>query len=109
MAQSVRESTVLCSVVIRSDSRFLFPEAIKKDVWRVHLPGAPEPVTMPARPADHWNAWSALQWAVANYGTKFRLPSVSVRDVTAKEALEELIGIEKGKQGFGKIVFQHPL
>jgi len=89
------DSTALCSVLTRSDGRFLFPKVITKDVWRVQLPGGVGTVTMPASPADHCNAWSALQWAVANYGTKFMLPSVTVRNVTAEEALAELTGIEQ--------------
>ncbi|KAI7758810.1 hypothetical protein LZL87_013187 [Fusarium oxysporum] len=108
-AQSASESSVLSSVVLRRDSKFQMPTAMMKDVFRIHPPGAPEPIILPARPAGHWNAWSALQWAVANYGTKFKLPSVSVLDVTAEEALGELLSVESGKRGFGKIVFQHPL
>ncbi|PVH97745.1 GroES-like protein [Periconia macrospinosa] len=109
LAQSVSESTVLSSVLLRPDRRFQMPVALTKDVWRIHPPGAPGPIVIPARPADHWKAWSALQWAIANYGTTFKLPSVSVLDVTAEEALAELTGVENGKRGFGKIVFQHPL
>jgi NADPH:quinone reductase-like Zn-dependent oxidoreductase len=108
-AQSASESTVLSSVVHRRDSKFLFPVALTKDEVGFHPPGAPEPIIHPARPADHWNAWSALQWAIANYGTKFKLASVSVLDVTADEALRELISVASGKRGFGKVVFQHPL
>lgn len=108
-AQSASDSLVLSSVVLRRDSKFKMPVGMTKDAFRIHPPGAPEPIVIAARPADHWNAWSALQWAVANYGTKFELPSVSVLDVTAEEALGELVGVASGKRGFGKIVFQQPL
>lgn len=108
-AQSASEASVLSSVVLRRDGKFQMPVALTKDVFRIHPPGAPEPIVLPARPADHWNAWSALQWVVANYGTKFNFPSVNVLDVTAGEALEELMSVQSGKRGFGKIVFQHPL
>ncbi|KAI6754771.1 hypothetical protein HG530_012523 [Fusarium avenaceum] len=108
-AQSASESLVLSSVVLRQDIRFQMPVGLKNAAFRIHPPGAPEPIVLPARPADHWNAWSVLQWVVANYGTKFKFPTVSVLDVTAEEALEELIGVASGKRGFGKIVFQHPL
>ncbi|KAK8106547.1 alcohol dehydrogenase [Apiospora kogelbergensis] len=109
MVQSVSESTVLCSVVLRPGSTFQMPVALAKDVWRIHPPDAQEPLRIPARPADHWNAWTVLHWAITNYGTKFKLPSVSVLDVTAEEALGELFRIQNGKRGFGKVVFQHPL
>ncbi|KAF4332440.1 alcohol dehydrogenase [Fusarium beomiforme] len=108
-AQCASESTELASVVLRRDKKFKFPVAMTKDVFRIHPPGAPGPIDIPPRPTDHWKAWSALQWAVANYDTKFKLPSVSVLDVTAEEALKELMNVANGKRGFGKIVLQHPL
>jgi NADPH:quinone reductase-like Zn-dependent oxidoreductase len=109
MAKCTSESTVLCSCIIRDDSRFLFPGAILKNPWTMRYAGSPETTIIPPRPADHWNAWAAPQWAIANYGTNFKLPSVRVLDVTAEEALKELFLSESGKHGYGKVVFRHPL
>lgn len=108
VAQSVGESAVLASSILRQDSRFQMPVATTKDAWRIHLPGAPGPITIPGRPADHWNAWKVLNWAVDNYGTEFTLPSVEVLHVPGEAALAEIVKVENGTRGFGKVVFQQP-
>ncbi|KIL88276.1 hypothetical protein FAVG1_08355 [Fusarium avenaceum] len=108
-AQSASEASVLASVVLRRDGKFQMPVAMTKNDFRIHPVGAPGPIALPSRPADHWKAWGAMQWVVDNYGTKFELPSVSVFDVTAEKALEELMSVQSGKRGFGKVVFQQPL
>lgn len=109
VAQSVSEQTILCSVVLRPGGAFKLPLSMTKDEWTVLPTGAPSPITIPSRPSDHWKAWSVLQWAVAHYGQEFKVPSIHVLDVTAEEALGELMKIQDGKRGFGKVVFKHPL
>lgn len=108
VAQSVEDATVLASVIGRQE-RFKMPVAMTNDDWRIKLPGAVEPISIPARPASHWHAWKALSWVIENYGQMFELPSVRVVDATAEEALEELFSVADGKHGFGKVVLKHPL
>ncbi|RBA12679.1 hypothetical protein FPRO05_04129 [Fusarium proliferatum] len=109
VAQSVGEQTVLCSVVLRPGTAFQLPLSMIKDAWNIHPTGAPGPITIPPRAAAHWNSWSVLQWVITNYGKEFEFPSIHVLDVTAEEALGELMKIQDGKRGFGKVVFKHPL
>lgn len=109
VSQCVGESAALSSVILRPDGKFRMPVATTKDPWRIQPPGAPGPIDIPARPDDHKKAWEALNWAVDNYGKRFELPSVSVLDITAEKAIEELWNVAEGKRGFGKIVFSHPL
>lgn len=109
MAKSVVSSTILCSVIVRDDRRFKMPVATTNEDFRIHPLGAPGPISIPARPADHWNAWKALHWAVDNYSTAFRLPSVDVVNLTAQEALQVLKDVSEGRRGFGKVVLQHEL
>jgi hypothetical protein len=79
MAQGVTVSkAILMSAVMRKETYFLMPFAMTKDEWHVHPPGAPKPDSFPARPEDHWQAWKAVQWAIENYSTKFKLPSVDI-------------------------------
>ncbi|GAB1214761.1 hypothetical protein ATERTT37_003930 [Aspergillus terreus] len=108
VAQCVDSSAVLVSVVLRDDPRFRMPLATTNNPFSIQPPGVPQPISIPARPADHWNAWKALNWAVDNYGKAFKLPAVEALEVTAEEALEEIYKVADGKRGFGKIVFQHP-
>ncbi|KAF3045841.1 hypothetical protein E8E11_006891 [Didymella keratinophila] len=106
--QCVDDSTYLASVVLRKSRRFQFPMATTNTDFRIHSPGAPQPISVPARPDDHWRAWKAVGWAIENYGNGFRLPTVNVLDVTAEEAIDVLINVENGKQGHGKVVFKRP-
>ncbi|KAL0940497.1 uncharacterized protein CTRU02_203260 [Colletotrichum truncatum] len=109
MIQSVSDSVSLASVVLRPGGKFRMPVAGTKDDWKIHVPGSPGPMAIPARPADHWRSWDALKWAVDNYGTAFKLLSVDVLEVTGEEALEATQDVASGKRGFGKVVFRHPL
>lgn len=104
--ECVDDSAVLVPVILRPDKRFQMPVAMTKDAWSIHPRGAPGPISIPARPAGHWNAWSAL--IVDNYDTAFKLPAVDILNVTAEEALEELYKVANGKRGFGKVVLRHP-
>lgn len=108
VSKSVSDSTELASVIL-AEAKFKMPVATTKDAWRIQPPGAPGPIDIPARPADHKRAWEALNWAVENYGKGFELPSVNVLDITAEKAIEELWNVAEGKRGFGKVVFTHPL
>jgi NADPH:quinone reductase-like Zn-dependent oxidoreductase len=108
LLQCVDDSASLVSVLLRKNHRFQFPVAVTNTDFRIHPPGAPHPISIPARPDDHWRAWKAVKWAIANYGSGFRLPSVNVLDVTAEEAIDVLLNVENGKRGHGKVVFKHP-
>ncbi|KAH7115849.1 chaperonin 10-like protein [Dendryphion nanum] len=99
----------LASVIVREDTRFQMPLGMKKDSWTIQPFGVPSPITIPARPEQHWNAWKALLWAVDNYGKEFRLPSVDVFEGKAEEALQELIKVGDGERGFGKLVIRQPM
>ncbi|KAJ4350603.1 hypothetical protein N0V95_004607 [Ascochyta clinopodiicola] len=106
--QTVDESASLASVIFRDDRRFMFPVATTNAAFRIQPPGVPQPIRVPARPDDHWRAWKAVGWAIRNYDAGFRLPSVSVLDVTAEEAIKVLFKVDEGRQGHGKVVFRHP-
>ncbi|EOA88706.1 hypothetical protein ACJQWK_05845 [Exserohilum turcicum] len=108
LIQCVSPSAMLVSVVLRQDKRFRLPMATSNTEFIIRPPGTPAPITIPARAAEHWNAWKALHWIVENYGKEFSLPSVNVLQVTAEEALEVLFAVVDGKRGFGKTVLQHP-
>ncbi|KAM0329503.1 hypothetical protein ACHAQA_004812 [Verticillium albo-atrum] len=61
-----------------------------------------------ARPLEGETIWKAVEWAVANYGTRFRLPSVQVFEGTAEGALAKLE--EVAALGlFGKVVIKQPM
>lgn len=64
LLQCVDDSVSLASVVLRKNRRFLFPVATINTDFRVHPPGAPHPISIPARPDDHWRAWKAVGWAL---------------------------------------------
>ncbi|KAJ4263533.1 hypothetical protein NW762_006352 [Fusarium torreyae] len=106
--QCVDEITKLVFVVLARSERFKIPFAIPKDGWKIHPVGAPEPISIPSRPEDHWNSWKALHWAIDNYGTRFQLPPVEVIKVAPEQALEEIHKVAEGKRGFGKLVIGRP-
>ncbi|KAF3040770.1 hypothetical protein E8E12_009406 [Didymella heteroderae] len=108
LLRCVDDLASLASVVLRKNRRFQFPVATTNNDFRIHPPGAPHPISISARPNDHWRAWKAVSWAITNYGDRFRLPSVNVLDVTAEEAIDILLMVENDQQGHGKVVFKHP-
>ncbi|VUC23931.1 unnamed protein product [Clonostachys rosea] len=103
------EAAILVGIVILKDERFKLPFSLAKDDWRIHVKGHAEPITIPARPDDYWRSWSALQWAVDNYGKSFELPHVEVLEGSAEDVLREVIQVGNLSRGFGKIVARHPL
>ncbi|OGM42365.1 putative alcohol dehydrogenase [Aspergillus bombycis] len=109
MAGCVSDDASLVSVVIQHDPRFKMPFATPNRDVTIRVHGAPQPITIPARPSDYVRAWQALQWAVANYGAGFKFPCVDVVSGTAETALEELQAIGDGRRGFGKMAIEHPL
>ncbi|KAL0935867.1 uncharacterized protein CTRU02_208081 [Colletotrichum truncatum] len=61
-----------------------------------------------ARPEEAARIWTAVEWAVANYGVRFRLPSVRVFEGKAEDALVAMKEIaEPGS--FGKLVIKQPM
>ncbi|KAH7222543.1 chaperonin 10-like protein [Fusarium redolens] len=109
MLQAVSEDTMVVSTVIRESKRFAMPVAVSKVDFVIHPTEAPHPISIPARPADHDKAWKALNWAIENYGTRFRLPPVRVVEDTAEVALEEIKRFVKHGGGFSKISIKQPL
>lgn len=99
----------LVSVTAQKDPRFSIPIAMPSENIRFIIPGLPHPIMIPARKEDHKRAWAAFQWAVNNYGSWFRLPSVDVFQGRAEDALEELKLLADGTRGFGKLALKHPL
>jgi hypothetical protein len=83
--------------------------ATTKDAWQIQPPGTPFPISIPARTADHWTSWYALQRAVANHGSAFKLPSITILDSKAEEVLREIFSVAQGRRGFGEIVIWHTL
>ncbi|KAF1939302.1 NAD(P)-binding protein [Clathrospora elynae] len=108
VAQSVKNSAAILASVVKFDEGFQMPLALIKDGFHVHPLGAPHPISIPAQPERHWRAWEGFQWAVKNYGTKFKLPSVEVFDGTAEDALQEIIKVGGEGRGFGKLVIRQP-
>ncbi|KAL6705101.1 hypothetical protein ACN47E_007360 [Coniothyrium glycines] len=107
MLKAVDKSTI-CSCVTRFDPPFKMPIATKNQDFRIQPLGAPHPIGIPANPESHWNAWEALKWAIANYGSGFKLPSVESVSATPEEAIEILKSVAEGKRGFGKVALKHP-
>ncbi|KAF5983624.1 ToxD-like protein [Fusarium bulbicola] len=107
--KAVAEDTVIASTVLRDDKRFKMPFAQPKIDFVVQPPGAPHPISIPARPADYTRAWEAFRWAIENYGKKFRLPPVRVVEGTAEDALEEIKRFVKHGGGFSKVSIKQPL
>jgi NADPH:quinone reductase-like Zn-dependent oxidoreductase len=109
VASCASHDAILVSVVVQKDRRFRMPLAVTDEDVTLRIPGVPHPITIPARKEDHQRALTALQWAIENYGSRFRLVSVDVFKGRAEDALEELkILAEKGR-GFGKLAIMHPL
>lgn len=108
MLKAVEKSTI-CACVTRFDPPFRMPVAMTNMDFRIQPKGAQHPISIPARPEDHWRAWKALHWAIANYGSAFSLPNVEVFEVTAEEAIQTLQDVAESKRGFGKVVLRHPL
>ncbi|KAJ5479821.1 hypothetical protein N7530_005330 [Penicillium desertorum] len=109
VASCASQDAILASVVHEQDPRFLMPFAVTADDIALKLPDVPHPITVPARPDDHWRSWSVLQWAVQNYRTHFQLELVDVFTGKAEDALEELERLGSHGRGFGKLVLKHPL
>ncbi|KAF5711924.1 toxD [Fusarium mundagurra] len=107
--KAVADDTVIASTVIRENKRFKMPVGATKFDFVMQPPGAPHPISLPARPADHARAWEASNWAIKNYGKKFRLPPVRVVDDTAEVALEEIKRFVKQGGGFSKVSIKQPL
>ncbi|KAI1029308.1 hypothetical protein LB504_010738 [Fusarium proliferatum] len=107
--KAVADDTIIASVVIRDNKRFKFPVASSLHDFVIQPPGAPHPISIPSRPADHARAWEGLKWAAEHYGTKFRLPPVCVVEGTAEHALEEIKRFVKHGGGFSKVSIKQPL
>ncbi|OOQ88712.1 alcohol dehydrogenase [Penicillium brasilianum] len=109
VASCASQDAQLVSVVFQKDPRFVIPSAAMNEDFTLRIPNVPHPIAIPARKEDHQRAWSALQWAVKNYGSRFRLVSVEVFQGRAEDALEELRILADNGRGFGKLAFKHPL
>lgn len=110
MAASCASSdATLVSVTFQKDPRFLMPVAVANQDAKFMIPGLPHAIIIPTREEDHERAWAAFQWAVNNYGSRFRLASVDVFQGRAEDALEELKSLVDGGRGFGKLALKHPL
>ncbi|KAF5239487.1 hypothetical protein FANTH_9936 [Fusarium anthophilum] len=109
LLKAIADDTVIASTVIRDNKRFKMPLALSSIDFVIQPPGAPHPISIPARPADHTRAWEALDWAIENYGKKFRLPPVRVVEGTAEDALEEIKRFVKQGGGFSKVSIKQPL
>lgn len=106
--QKVNNTETVLASVTRFDGGFQMPLALVKNEWRFLPPGATQSISIPGQLERQWKAWGALQWAIKNYGTQFRLPSVEIFDGTAEEALQETIKVGGLGRGFGKLVFRRP-
>lgn len=109
VASCASDNATLVSVVVQRNRRFLMPLADTDENVTLRIRGIPHPITIPARKEDHQRALSALQWAVDNYGSHFRLISVNVFKGPAEDALEELKILANKGRGFGKLAIMHPL
>ncbi|KAJ5847809.1 hypothetical protein N7455_011766 [Penicillium solitum] len=109
VATCASQDAILASVVHEQDSKILMPFATTAEDVTLKLPSVPHPITIPARPDDHWRSWSVLQWAVQNYGTRFHLEVVDIYAGKAEGALEELQRLGSHGRGFGKLALKHPL
>lgn len=107
--KAVADDTVVASVVIRENKRFKFPVASSLHDFVIQPPGAPHPISIPSRPADHARAWEGLKWAAEHYGKQFRLPPVRIVEGTAEHALEEIERFVKQGGGFSKVSIKQPL
>lgn len=109
LARAVNSPGAILASVTKFDGGFQMPLATTKDDWRFIPPGAPQPISIPGHPERHRNAWRALKWAIEHYNTRFLLPSVEVLEITAEEALHEIVKVGKSGRGFGKLVIRQPL
>ncbi|KAJ5368995.1 uncharacterized protein N7496_008755 [Penicillium cataractarum] len=109
VASCSSKDAILVSVVVQKDPRFVMPLATTNEDVTLKIANIPHPIVIPARKEDHQRAWSALQWAVEHYGSRFRLVSVEVFQGRAKDALEELKVLADKGRGFGKLALMHPL
>jgi NADPH:quinone reductase-like Zn-dependent oxidoreductase len=109
VASCASQDAKLVSVVVQKDPRFVMPLATTNEDATLRLPNILHPITIPARKDDHQRAWSALQWAVRNYGSRFQLVSVEVFQGRAEDALQQLKILADNGRGFGKLAFKHPL
>lgn len=109
VASCASPDAILVSVVVQKDPRFVMPFAVTNEDVILKIPGVPHLITIPARKEDHERAWSAFQWAVSNYGSRFRLVSVDIFKGRAEDALEELKALADNGRGFGKLALMHPL
>lgn len=109
VASCASQDATLVSVVVQKDRRFLMPLAATNEDVTLRIPGVPHPITIPARKEDDQRALTALQWAIENYGSRFRLVSVNVFKGRAEDALEELKALADKGRRFGKLAIMHPL
>lgn len=109
VASCASKDAILVSVVVQKDPRFVMPLAVTNEDVTLKIANVPHPITIPARKEDYQRAWSALQWAVEHYGSRFRLVSVEVFQGRAEDALEELKVLADTGRGFGKLALMHPL
>ncbi|KAJ3528750.1 hypothetical protein NM208_g10066 [Fusarium decemcellulare] len=107
--QCISEKTLLVSTVLQQNQRFKMPLATPNLDFAIHPPGVPQPITVPARPADYEKAWKALAWAVEQYGTSFRLPPVRVMEDSAEKVLEEINRVVVQGGGFSKLAIKQPM
>ncbi|KAI0176919.1 chaperonin 10-like protein [Pestalotiopsis sp. NC0098] len=97
----------LASLRQQRDPRFKMPFSLKARDTDLEIAGIGR-ITLPAQPEQQAQLWRGLLWAVDNYGSGFSMPSVTVFEGTAEEALEKVkLMAEVGN--FGKIVLKHPL
>ncbi|KAJ5786623.1 uncharacterized protein N7503_011835 [Penicillium pulvis] len=109
MAECVSKDATLVSVVVQKDPRYKMPFATPNRDATIKVKEVPHPITIPARKADYERAWKALQWAVAQYGSHFQLPSVEIFNGSAEEAMNKLLELASHGRGLGKLVLEHPL
>jgi NADPH:quinone reductase-like Zn-dependent oxidoreductase len=109
VAECVSDEAHLVSVVIQKNPRFKMPFATSNQEAILRVAGVSHPICIPARRSDYQHAWKAFQWAVENYGSRFRLPSVEVFTGSAEDALKELMLVGGEGRGFGKLAIQHLL
>ncbi|KAH3972295.1 hypothetical protein HBI62_021580 [Parastagonospora nodorum] len=109
LARAVNSPGAILASVTKFHGGFQMPLATTKDEWRFLPPGAPEPISIPGNPERHWNAWTALEWAIKQYNTRFMLPSVEILDSTPEAALDEIIKVGNSGRGFGKLVVRQPM
>ena len=102
------DQILLTSVALNPGSRWEAMLGGRHDDLDLIIPGQSEPFKIPAVPKEAEKMRKALEWALENYGKKFKFETINVFRGTAEEALEEALKV--GKLGhFGKLVLEHPL